>query len=1396
MGLEHRPYVGTWLLNNRKLVQHTPDALVFVNGDTALPGCSKCGGRIDIQKFITQVSVDAGTDPAGASAQVSMAVPLHSEDRFHRDAQFLLRPGLEVHIYFRGYFAVRGLYKNITPEEMGGTDVSRLPAYPYFHVFHGVVTQVDHSYSGGFQEVSLNCASMLHFWQYHNMSTNASVFGSRPTNSKLKTSLIGHNFTGMTPFSIIYTLFHDTAGAAGGVAFALSNKSNTNAQSTLLNESLFSTNIRYWEQRFSTRLINLRMHGATGQVFSTAQAAFLGRLKGRAVRRILDNQWKVKKGSDNTKKFDIMSAAQTLNLVRVVKDPVTGEERIVGLDVTEAEVSADPSSPKNNGALGMEVNVASMQAFVSDLSQWGQVNLFESTYESKLDMVNKVREVTGWEFYQDVDGDFVFKPPLYNLDTRSNRVYVIKDIDIISLNHTEKEPEATYITMTGSQFKNLKGTGLENEWGVRGQFVDYKLVAQFGWRPGSYETAYFSNPRSMFFAAVNRLAVMNVGVHAASLTIPQRAELRPGYPVYIESLDTFYYAQSLNHSMVWGGQCTTSISLVGKRAKFFPPGLPAGLSVEDIDLSNTALPAKPLDIISPDGQPALAGMPNAVMALDPNAINPLFFLAGTDLDDISNPQVVQNIIRLAQTYGIVSEEPAGSGNFVFFIDNSQSSSVRTNEDTSEFDGDTSTRLPDSDGRVRRTFTFESLLAASASYAAITSQTGGRLEETSELVAQKEQLIQDKQIRINELETQKQNRKDQAEDEDEGASDETIEAEIAQLDREIADLQQAISSLTRDVVQTEQDIIQSALQSDEDLLVLADLVRSIGDNFLAANVDFPDPNSSAALLDVLSDKKAVFTNGSQPGFYRYFSSAHPNPDQQGLEPVEEPREAVQFVFPTKPFPDGSLPDAELGVGPVTNGLRILRPFGEEVMSTERIQTISFQRSTTLTDRNVTAYEYENHFDGLDEGYRVFVRSKFEVVGADATDDSTLAAIFNPAWDEATRNWIARDPINVPVFPRQIFYGGVEFDTFTTTIAQFRTDTSLDGATIEELVGILQGVFTQRLFADASGRLVLLWSRVVGARTDGTQRAAESTFRRNLRAAWKKAKFKLARKKKARRRKRESVYSPVFPVSDEGGYEVIGNYRYGRGLQIQGSESMEQLTFTDPLQFATPEAVEDFVDVLRGQQPNSLSFIDEDGNRTGNEDTFDPVRTAAERRLVDSILANPATPDEVREQLINPETQNSVALSNWVARHNEGVLKLPVANTAFTVADLDIFADLRTCDCRAAQADVLIESFSTDRFVSVVEPTADRVTQFAQDIMLQNAISHGHVQNALRGLQLDRSANQLTQAFSRAVETWDKQPNFARQSLEQLADEARAVGDAADAVGQAVGSIDDFDIGTGG
>jgi len=1238
----------------------------------------------------------------------------------------------------RGYFPIQGQYRNVLPEETGGIDVGDIVTYPYYPTFHGVVTQVDHAYSGGFQDITLGCASLLNFWQYHNMSTNASAFGARPSNSKLKQSLVGNNFTGMTPFSIIYKLFHDTAGAAGQVAFALSDKTNVAAKSTVGGDSLFSLNIRYWEERFKTRMVSLRMHGASGQLFNTAQAAFLGRLSGDEVRSLLNDQWKFKTGAAPAS--DLFSAARTLNFLRETDDPVTGERVVMGADVINAEQQqAGTSSPKGGGVPGMEINVASMQAFVSDIGEWGQVNLFESTYETKLDIVNKVLEVTGWEFYQDVDGDFVFKPPLYNLDTRASRIYTIKDIDIISLNFSEKEPDVTFVTCNGSQFKNLKGTGLEGEWGVRGQYIDYRLVAQFGWRPGSFETSYYSNPRAMFFAAVARLDVMNIGVNSASCAIPLRPELRPGYPVYIECLDAFYYLPSFNHAMAYGGQCTTNLTLTGKRAAFFAPGVSSrsdsqgsGVDVQtwpkgthgiaSIDLAQTNLPRRPLRVLDSDGMPKIMGFPNVVMALDPEHVNPLFFVAGFDLESVDNPKVLRNVITAAESYNLVSRTISSSGveEIRFEVDKWQTSKLdpEGKQANQSETGGFVTSI-----RENRVFTFEELVAVSTKYARLSTEPSKKLETDIEKRNQKSESLLSKRSQLFELEKQRETE----------AENKKLESQIATLNTEIKQLTADIAALSAGIG-SEQEILERSLLQDPDVLYLRDLLTMVVERYQKKTGDFGKPSETAGLLDLLSDKKAIFSNGQQPGFYRYYSSAHPLENMQGQLKLNTTageggsageaggdipggRKVVQFVEPTRPGPDGALPEAELGVALVRKGLNILRPYAEEVLSTDQIQTLSFVAHHLDSEVEQTTYEYDDYFSGLDQDHKEAISGAFRNAISSYTPGDTLEETFKSTWDSFTQNW------DGPSFPEFIWYADVRYDTATTTNTEIPPNSNPAAA-----ISTLRTIFETELFSLTGANLWARWVAATSPQDDKVRDAAVKDFGNVLKLAAKgKFTMRLGTRTKKKTQFQTDFYSPVFPVSDEGGYEVVGAYRYGRGLQIMPNATLEQLSFVDPLQFATPQAVEDYLETLQGRTPKSIGLTTADRSSTDELPPAYYVQREAERRLIQAIRDNPETPEGLLSEIggasdgaqFEDPNLTGVKMGNWITRHNEGIFKLPVANAAYALGDLQVHTDMKACACRSTQADVVLEAFTTEKFVRVLPPNVDMITQFSADLMLEQA-----------------------------------------------------------------------------
>jgi hypothetical protein len=621
MSLKNRPFIGGWQMN-RTLVRHSPDAVVFINGYQELAVCPVCNNLLDFQKYITQMSVDAGTEGI-SSANLTLSIPRHDVNVFGFDGNYILQPSLEVMIFLRGYFPMKGYAgEGQTTEDQQEFNASEVPVYPYYQVFRGVVTNVTHDFNAGFYTATLQCANLLHFWQNLYLSVNGAVMGPRPDNSMVEPSVVGHKFTGTNPYSIIYTLVKVGFGAAYGVEFVLNKKANVATMDDNQGKSLYKHAAEWWEKRWTERSGNLRMYGINGTLFNAAEQAYLGawfdtkETSGspfyKTAKRLYETQ--TGKHDFNTgRSSEILKAARELGF-----DPLATRAAIYNKDGVNASE-----------------DILRLQAFNLDIGKVGSINMFETEYMSKMEISEAVKTITGYEFYQDVDGDLVFKPPMYNMDTRSDPVYRIADRDLRSISETETEPEATMMKGTGSSASNVSGLGMDGWLGTGAMFIDYRLVAKYGYREATFESNYMSDRQALYLSAINRLDLANIGTKSCSISIPLRPELRPGYPVYVEHLDCFYYISSLSHSFQYGSQCTTTISGVAKRSKWLPPMDAA----HDGDFPTTSqirldapgeYPAQPLfgypqsmwssgEAVS--GPPRVYGFPNVIMALDAEKVN-------------------------------------------------------------------------------------------------------------------------------------------------------------------------------------------------------------------------------------------------------------------------------------------------------------------------------------------------------------------------------------------------------------------------------------------------------------------------------------------------------------------------------------------------------------------------------------------------------------------------------------------------------------------------------------------------------------------------------------------------------------------------------------------------------
>lgn len=895
-GVENRPYAGTWQLNNRTVVKYTPDALVFINGDTSLPGCPRCRGRVDVQQYVTSLNVEAGTEPGSHSATINLSIPRVQGQQVFIDGRNILRPGLEVHVFMRGYFPVRGMFRHLPDPQAGGNisfpnptdndklDLSNYATYPYYPAFHGVVTSVSYDYSDGFYTGSLNCASLLHFWNYQNIVTAGAWMAQdrKPHNDPGRPTLFGHNFNNVHPFGIIYTLYRDVAGAAAGVEFALSEESNVAAAATEGGRQIYDQMTVYWEQRFKTRIQSLRMYGVNGQLFNAAQQAWIGSASGRDTDQTLTSPT-YSDGASTRTEWDPTSARLSV-------------AKALGLGSAGIDFIYSPLIGQDDELVNL--SVLDMFAFSQSISELGPGNVWQTTYQTKMDVAEQVIQVTGYELYQDVDGDIVFKPPFWNLDTAGNRYYRLEDQDIINISFTEKEPTATYIIVRGTWFGGITDVVSNvNETGKRALYVDYKLVAKFGWRPGAtLDITYATDPKVLFWIAVARLDMLNVDTFSASCTIPIRPELRPGYPVYIPFADCYYYISQLSHQFAFGGQCTTNLVLTCRRAKWHAPGIleaapQEGQAIDLIRLDRPDLPPRPLEVfdkalVANSGEPVtiprIVGFPNVVMALDPRLVNPNFSVVGVGIDFFDRVDMPADLLFSWLQRDVNS------------INGLEVPGVPVNADGTQTLDDPRTisqfflRTGPAPGEGI-TFDLEDLAAAFASYhnARIDrdrrSSEGGDGKPPAEpgLAEQRDQARKDENTAIAGSEAFRLAGKlgvEGAAEAGQAASDVTVSARRSAAD--------AIDAQVFDEERKISQFVGEAGSDGEFLVMLFTALQPESNNAIRRRVDgIPASDVTFSYFEALSHLKAQFMCSTITGNYRYFSCAHPNPEMQGMPIIE-------------------------------------------------------------------------------------------------------------------------------------------------------------------------------------------------------------------------------------------------------------------------------------------------------------------------------------------------------------------------------------------------------------------------------------------------------------------------------------------------------------------------------
>ncbi len=394
----------------------------------------------------------------------------------------------------------------------------------YYPIFWGLVTEVSDSYSGGEHTFSINCADILKWWELCKMNINPAF---TQTTGQGGRSIFGNVFFGMNPYDVIWTLAQQAFGdviVGTGSLNALMNEKNPAFQSTF--KGALGDIMQYWNKRFAKIRSNLLLYGTAGTA-----------VRGDVIQTAYQN----KKAA-----FGKPFASQ---LVRQANGNAT------------AQMDFDPTDPE-------------VAAFRTQFSQAGQVNFWQSEYQTKLELANAAKEAIGFEFYMDVTGDIVFKPPFYNLDVLSNKpVSWIQDIDVIDWDFSLSEAEVvTQIQLQGN-YSGSVDYGMSEETTPYTSVTDYHLLRKYGWRSQTYNSEFLSSPQIMFYVGLDMLDRINSKRFRGTVNIPLRPELRLGFPVYLSSSDRdqIWYVQGISHNISYGSRAQTTLTLTSKRSKFIAP---------------------------------------------------------------------------------------------------------------------------------------------------------------------------------------------------------------------------------------------------------------------------------------------------------------------------------------------------------------------------------------------------------------------------------------------------------------------------------------------------------------------------------------------------------------------------------------------------------------------------------------------------------------------------------------------------------------------------------------------------------------------------------------------------------------------------------------------------------
>jgi hypothetical protein len=199
---------------------------------------------------------------------------------------------------------------------------------------------------------------------------------------------------------------------------------------------------------------------------------------------------------------------------------------------------------------------------------------FQTEYQNRRDICYKAAEDSNFNFYADRNGHIWFHPPRYSnawiLLEENDKLRIIDENSIINYAFVEDDSNVYSTCVVSSEPDLRKNVVPGTEMFNRGSYTDELLTYKYGNKILTESNPFvakmggssvpFASESATFYAKAKLMKLL-ANKSQGQITITGRAEIDPGFPIYIPFRNMIYWVETVDHSFSFGGQFTTTLHL-------------------------------------------------------------------------------------------------------------------------------------------------------------------------------------------------------------------------------------------------------------------------------------------------------------------------------------------------------------------------------------------------------------------------------------------------------------------------------------------------------------------------------------------------------------------------------------------------------------------------------------------------------------------------------------------------------------------------------------------------------------------------------------------------------------------------------------------------------------------